>query len=283
MTECCSEIKDIGCFYSCDIVQIGELTPVTGLYTLELQPDSIKVVQTTNTAGQPLIFSGGYLNEDRISVFKIIKPDGTYYETSDGEDCFQVSVKPTVNPALADLIVDPVTCASASAVLKNTAGTVISTTTIASGASSDITAPDATAVLKNTDGDVIDTEAIPSNVSEDIVIANVAWTNSDGGAESTPYGDAIVCDAVVNTVTIFFNPIAIGNDTSGLMTNNSGVTLTLTALAQDGASGTITVSVNGGAYAAFVNPTSLLNGQTLQVKRTVTTGVGSVTITGTHA
>lgn len=279
--DCCDNgIYDLGCLQSCDLVQIGVLASQTGLYTIELQPSGTQIFQTTNTIATPLIFSNGF-NEDGISVFKILQPDGTYLSV-DGKDCFQIKNSVAKNPLLANVTVTPVACDDATAVLKNTVGTVISTTDIASGGSSDITAPDATAVLKNTDGDIIDTEAIPSNVSEDIVIANVAWTNSDGTAESTPYGDAIACDLCVNTVTIYFNPLAIGNDTSGLMTNNSGVTLTLTAIADDGASGVITVSVNGGAYAAFVNPTSLLNNQTLQVKRTITTGVGSVTITGTH-
>jgi hypothetical protein len=65
-------------------------------------------------------------------------------------------------------IPNPITCADAEAVLKNTAGTTISTTDIPSGGSDDIIAPDATAVLKDTAGNILDTEAIPSNVSEDL-------------------------------------------------------------------------------------------------------------------
>lgn len=108
--SCCENIKDLACAYSCDIIQIGVVTPDTGVYTLELQPDSIRVVQTTNTAGQPLVFAAGYLNEDAVSVFKIIKPDGTYYETSDGEDCFQIEIKPAANATLANVDITPLDC-----------------------------------------------------------------------------------------------------------------------------------------------------------------------------
>ena len=66
-------------------------------------------------------------------------------------------------------IPNPIVCADATAVLKNSLNTTLSSTNIASGASANITAPDATAVLKDTDGNTLDTEAIPSNVSEDII------------------------------------------------------------------------------------------------------------------
>jgi len=66
-------------------------------------------------------------------------------------------------------IPNPIVCSDATAVLKNTLGTEISSTNIPSGTSQDITAPDASAVLKDTDGNILLTEAIPSNVSEDII------------------------------------------------------------------------------------------------------------------
>lgn len=235
---CCTSILELPCAYSCDLVQIGINAPATGVYTLVLMPDLIQVVSTTITISTPIYFSGGYLNEDGRSIFKVKKPDGTYL-TSGDYDCFQIDIRPTVNATLADLTLYPVTCEVATAVLKNSALTTISTTEIASGAtanitapdasavlknsanttisttaipsntSSNITAPDATAVLKNTLGTVIDTEAIPSNVSEDITIPNVSWTDTDGSAESTPYGNAIVCSPCAG-LTVNFS----ANDTT---------------------------------------------------------------------
>lgn len=309
--NCCSSIEDLGCIYSCDTIQIGINTPTTGTYTIELQPDGIKIVSTENTAGTPLVFPGSYLNEDGTSVFKIIKPDGTYLETVDGEDCFSVEIRPTTNAALANVDIQPVACADATAVLRNSVPTVISTTTIASGASANITAPDATAVLKNSAGTTIttnpipsnvseditapdataviknslgttlDTEAIPSNVSEDIVLPDVNNVDSDGSVDPTPAGVAYTCTPQVKTVELFF-AFEAGDDTSALATN-SGTTWTLTAISDDGASGAITVSDNGAAYGAFANPTTIANGETIQVKRATTTGAGWVLITGTYA
>lgn len=278
MTCCENGIEDLGCIYSCDLVQIGINASANGVYTLVLMPDLIQVVSQTVTSGQPIVFSGGYLNEDGRSIFKVKKPDGTYL-TSGTKDCFQVDIRPTTNATLANVDID-VTCSTASAILKNSANTTISTTSIASGATANITAPDATAVLKNSAGTVIDTEAIPSNVSEDITIPNVAWTDSDGSAESTPYGNAIVC-TVIKTLELYF-AFEAGDDTSALATNG-GTTWTLTAISDDGASGAITVSDNGGAYGAFVNPTTIANAETIQVKRVTTTGAGWVLITGTYA
>lgn len=221
------------------------------------------------------------------------------------------------HPANKPVICTP-SASPAEAVLKNSAGTTISTTSIDPGTSQDIPAPDATAVLKDTDGATLSTTAIPSNTSADIEApdGDITLQNSAGttlGLTSVKSGGALIivesdATAVVkdqngNTldteaipagasedivitlpqaIDVVFNPLAIGNDTSGLWTN-AGTTATFTSISDDGSSGTITVSVNGGSYAAFSNPTVITNGQTLQVKRTITTGVGTVTVTGTYA
>lgn len=172
-------------------------------------------------------------------------------------------------------------CEDATAVLKNTALTTISTTTIASGATTNINAPDATAVIKNSLGTTLDTEAIPSNVSENIIMPDVNNVDSDGSVDPTPAGVAYTCTPQVKTLELTFGFEA--TDDTSFKPTNAGTTWTLTAISDDGASGTITVSVNEGAYAAFVNPTVITNGQKIQVKRTTTTSDGWVLITGTYA
>lgn len=57
---------------------------------------------------------------------------------------------------------------------------------------------------------------------------------------------------------------------------------TMTTLSQDGSSGTITININGGGYGAFVNPTTFSAGDTIQVKRTVGTAAGNVTMEGEY-
>lgn len=59
--------------------------------------------------------------------------------------------------------------------------------------------------------------------------------------------------------------------------DNSG---TYTSITDDGASGTITFSINGGAYAAFSSPFDLTVGDTLDVKRTISTASGYFRIEG---
>jgi hypothetical protein len=52
---------------------------------------------------------------------------------------------------------------------------------------------DGTVNITNTDADPIATVTVASGGVEPYVIPNVAWTDSDGSAESTPYGAAITC------------------------------------------------------------------------------------------
>lgn len=82
-------------------------------------------------------------------------------------------------------------CSNATAVLKNTANTTLSTTSIASGGSANITAPDATAVLKNTANTTLLTEAIPSNVSENITAPDATITLNGAAYGSAPSGTTL--------------------------------------------------------------------------------------------
>ena len=79
-------------------------------------------------------------------------------------------------------------CDPATAVLKNSEGTILDTEEIPSGGSEDIIAPDATAVLKNSEGTTLDTELIPSGVSEDVIApdATVQLKDSAGTNIGTP-------------------------------------------------------------------------------------------------
>lgn len=104
-------------------------------------------------------------------------------------------------------IPNPITCADATAVLKNSLNTTLSTTNIASGVSADINAPDATAVLKDTSGNILDTEVIPSNVSEDIIapdgtvtVVNSNLVQVDSGVVLS--GGSLQLDAPDGSVTI---------------------------------------------------------------------------------
>lgn len=57
---------------------------------------------------------------------------------------------------------------------------------------------------------------------------------------------------------------------------------TFTSITDDGASGSITISVNGGAYSAFSSPLVLAVSDTLDVQRTISTASGFYKLSGTY-
>lgn len=124
------------------------------------------------SSASPCIFDIDLINSEGLVVYTI---------TQDSDNPFTLADQPIVdgNGNAINVPYDPdtpyvteacsVICADATAVLKNSLNTSLSSTNIASGTSADINAPNATAVLKDTAGNILDTEAIPSNVSEDII------------------------------------------------------------------------------------------------------------------
>jgi hypothetical protein len=125
---------------------------------------------------------------------------------------------------------------------------------------------DGTVNITNTDADPIATVTVASGGVEPYVIPNVSWTNSDGSAESTPYGDAIVCDmagpsggvtvAVSNanpdvgdTITITATPTGFTPTSYQFILFNGSITL----LAQQ-AGNTLNWTVNSpqGSYDVYV-------------------------------
>lgn len=304
--------KYLDALYNEDSIQIvnePQLNQVTRIFqgTLTGWGTEIVIQLAVGCEYETSIADAVYQNSDQTFEQSIkrgevyIAPDITVTD-SDGSAFTQpankdVTCTPSASPATAVLkntagatisttSIDPgttedITAPDATAVLKNSAGAIIIANPIPSNVSEDMTAPDATAVIKNSLGTTLDTEAIPSNVSEDIVMPDVNNVNSDGSVVPTPAGVAYTCTPQVKITELYF-AFEAGDDTSALATN-SGTTWTLTAISDDGASGAITVSDNGAAYGAFVNPTTTANGETIQVKRATTTGAGWVLITGTYA
>ena len=92
-------------------------------------------------------------------------------------------------------------CVDATAVLKDTLGTTISTTAIASGASADITAPDGTAENSDATYSVL----VPSGST--VIMPNINFTDSDGITTSVPSNKditATICGggASISTATL---------------------------------------------------------------------------------
>ena len=74
---------------------------------------------------------------------------------------------------------------------------------------------------------------------------------------------------------------AAGDGVMNALTIDALTQGTYTSISDDGSSGTITLSINGGAYAAFSNPLILEVGDTLEVKRSIDTGDGYYRLQGT--
>jgi len=167
-------------------------------------------------------------------------------------------------------------------VVQNSLGQTQSSGFVRSGAVAfGIPAEDATAVVKNSANTTLATEVIPSYVTENIVLPDVNNVNSDGVVTPTPAGVAFTCTPQVKSLFSKFTWES-GDDTTSTVTIDADSAGTYTSETTDGASGTITYSKNGGAYAAFVNPTTYANGDTLAIKRTITTALGWTKITGTY-
>jgi hypothetical protein len=139
-----------------------------------------------------------------------------------------------------------------------------------------VTCLDGTVNITNTDADPIASVTVASGGVEPYVIPNVAWTDSDGSAESTPYGDAIVCAPQVQDLTIRIE-VALAADA-----------FTFTATANE--AGSIT-AVNNGGLSAFVlsknaspvtAPFSIANGDTVSAAFTAAVAATTVILTGTY-
>lgn len=98
------------------------------------------------------------------------------------------------------------------------------------------------------------------NFGEKVEVLNVA-----------PVADAVFIKGVFDVGVTDLPTLTIDADNKG----------TFTTISDDGGSGTITISVNGGSYVAFSSPLALEVGDTLDVKRTISTAVGFFKITGT--
>lgn len=136
-------------------------------------------------------------------------------------------------------------------------------------------APDAT--YQNSNGSFI--QAIASGGT--FTSTDIDFTDSDGTTTQVPTNENIVCTPEskdINLKGVFdadvedMPQLVIDSDSAG----------TYTSIADDGASGSITISVNGGAYSAFSSPLVLVSTDTLDVKRTVFTALGFYKLTGTY-
>jgi hypothetical protein len=158
----------------------------------------------------------------------------------------------------------------------NTAATPITTIAVPSGNPVPYQIPNTPYTLKNSANQPQGSGSLVSVTGGDVPIANVAWTDSDGSAESTPYGQGITCTPQVQSLTIRVQ-VALAADA-----------FTFTATANE--AGSIT-SVNAGGLSAFVlsknaspvtAPFTIANGDVISAAFTAAGAATTVILTGTY-
>jgi len=91
----------------------------------------------------------------------------------------------------------------------------------------------------------------------------------------------IACEkTIVSDVKTLKGIFTAGDDEMEQLTIDADSAGAYSSIADDGSSGTITVSKNGSAFGAFVSPTTLAIGDTWDVKRTISTALGFYKLTG---
>lgn len=286
--SCCTNTYDLGCWESCETITATGITAnATGKFIIRTLPNLADLVSFNRTIGQTLIIPNSF-NEDGITQFQIIDPNGDVFTYTTGGvtyDCFKIKNRISFTPENIPVGAD---CEPATANAYNSDLDLLATASIPSGAIGNLNIPDTPASAINTAATVIGSANLPSGVAGTVTVPDFTLTINDQSGNNLFTGNKVSGVNITQAVTVDKSTniqldFDSGTDTSGLftvLTNQSEGTYT--ALLQDGGSGVITISINGGAYASFVNPTVFVNGDTIQVKRTVDTNPGYVILTGTY-
>jgi hypothetical protein len=215
-----------------------------------------------------------------------------------------------------------ITINDSTAVIKDSIGTTLKTEPILAEASENITINNSTVNIRDTAATLLHSVSVRAEATTTQDIADTSVENSDASysANVLAEGSLILPDSQINvngvdsgdvvsvktidvntnivpssvglvgntlTITlpkeVFIKGLfASGSDTMETLTIDAESAGTFTSIADDGGSGSITLSKNGGAFAAFSNPLVLANTDTLIVKRTTTTSAGFFKLTGTY-
>jgi hypothetical protein len=162
---------------------------------------------------------------------------------------------------------------------ENTENYLVADSTITNAAVS----PTYSQLVKATEGLILPTQSIQNNGVASGFIPSVGTINVT--TNITPLNFDISGRTLNITLPkeVFLKGLfKSGNDTMETLTIDTESAGTFTSITDDGGSGSITLSKNGGAFAAFSSPLVLANTDTLVVKRTTTTSAGFFKLTGTY-
>jgi hypothetical protein len=207
------------------------------------------------------------------------------------------------------------------AVIKDSANLTLKTENILAEATENIVINDSLVNVRKSDNVLISAVSVKAENTENYLVAdsNVTNSNSSYDVDVKSTDSLILPDQQINvnsvdegdipsvgTIDINTNitPTSVGisgrvvtitlpkqvfikgifkaaNDTMETLTIDADNAGTYTSITDDGGSGSITLSKNGGAFGAFSSPLTLAVSDTLVVKRTTTTNLGFYKITGT--
>jgi uncharacterized membrane protein len=162
---------------------------------------------------------------------------------------------------------------------ENTENYLVADSTITNAAVS----PTYSQLVKATEGLILPTQSIQNNGVASGFIPSVGTINVT--TNITPLNFDISGRTLNITLPkeVFIKGLfKLGSDTMETLTIDVESAGTFTSTTNDGGSGTITFSKNGGAFALFSSPLVLANTDTLVVKRTTTTSAGFFKLTGTY-
>ena len=146
----------------------------------------------------------------------------------------------------------------------------------------DATTPTYSQLVKATEGLILPTQEIQNNGVASGFIPSVGTINVTTNITPLNFDISGRTLAITLPKQVFIKGIfKAANDTMETLTIDADNAGTYTSITDDGGSGSITLSKNGGAFATFSSPLVLAVSDTLVVKRTTTTNLGFYKITGT--
>jgi hypothetical protein len=229
-------------------------------FQTELAQDDERIVRSTFT-----LKINGYI------IPEILQKDVTALKKFSNitKTTFTLEDEPTTPITEAPLPPIPFTCAPATVL--NSGSTYISS--VNSGGT--LILPNQTININSTGSGLI-----PS-------VGDIGFEITDGTNPVIPNNVSVVGRTITVEVPqpkdIFIKGIfKASSDTMETLTIDADSAGTYTSITDDGSSGSITLSKNGGAFAAFSSPLALVATDTLDVKRTVDTASGFFKLTGTY-
>lgn len=225
-------------------------------YYVYRSADGISFTLLSTEAANTTTYNDTGLTESTVYYYKIVP-----FDTSGEGVASNVVAMRTDNGSI---------CADATQVIKDSAGTILYTNSIPSGTSEDQPISDSDLTVNGA--------AVKSILSEDGYNLVVNLDGTPDGVWNSGTGEFDVTSAT--DIFLKFHWDA-GDDTTDTAIIDSDSAGTYTSISDDGASGAITFSVDGGGFLNF-ETVILTIGQTIAFKRITTTTEGWVKLTGTY-